>query len=125
APSISTQGTLAGHAVSAAAADEMAFDADDVADREIQHIRSDIDDLSDEFVADRGRDLDRALRPFVPVVDMKVRTADPAAFNADHHIVDPHLRFGHVFDPQSRLGFAFYDCFHWLISGYLSKGLRK
>ena len=66
----------AGKAVAAAAADHVAFAADDVAGEEVVDVGADRDDLADELVADRHRHRDGLLRPFVPVVDVDVGTAD-------------------------------------------------
>ena len=90
----------------------MAFHTNDVADPKIDHIRADINKLAYEFMACRRRDLDRRLRPSVPVVNMQVSAAYPALFDADHHVVYTHFRLGHVLDPQARLGLALNNSFH-------------
>src|SRR6185436_12714075 len=102
-----TQSSPPGHAVAAASADEMALGADDVADLEIHHVRSDLDDLADKLMPARCRHLDRRLRPRVPVVNMEIRPTDAALLGADHDVVDGHLRLGYVFDPQTWLCLAF------------------
>lgn len=109
---ISAKGTLAGHAVSAASANQVTFDADNVTGCEVQHIRPYIYDLTNKFVADRRRHLDRLLCPRVPIINMQVRTADAPAFNAYHHVVDAHFRLGNILDPEARFSFALYDGFH-------------
>ena len=109
---VRAQGTLPGHAVAAASANQVTFDADNVAGGEVQYIRPYIYDLTNKFVADRRRHLDRLLCPRVPIIDMQVRTADPAAFDADHHVVYTHFRLGNILDPEARFSFALYDGFH-------------
>lgn len=111
---IGTECPLPRHAVAAAAADQMALDADDIAGLEIDNVRAHIDDLADEFVADGRRDVDRGLRPGVPVVNVEVCATDAAAFYADHHIIDAHFGHRHIFDPKTGLGLALYDSFHKL-----------
>lgn len=106
------QSTLARHTVSAASADEMAFNADDVADCEIDDVRADINEFADEFVADGRRNFDRALRPCVPIVNMQVGSADAAAFDTDHYIINAHFGHGNIFYPKTGFGLAFNYCFH-------------
>ena len=65
-----------GQAIAAAAAHHMAFAADDVAGVKIAHVRADLDDLADEFMADHHRHRDGLLGPVVPVVDVQVGAAD-------------------------------------------------
>ena len=67
----------AGHAVAAAAADDVPLAADEVARLEVGDVRADLDDLADELVADDERHRDRLLRPGVPLVDVEVGAADP------------------------------------------------
>ena len=91
-----------GHAVAAAAAHEVPLAADDVAGREVVHVRADRDDLADELVADDHRHRDRALRPGVPVVDVQIGAADAGAQHADQHVVDADLGLGRVDEPDAR-----------------------
>src|ERR1035437_7386425 len=103
-----------GHTVTAPAAYEVPFTADEITDVKIIDIRSDTNDLTDEFMTDRRGHLDGRLRPWVPVVNVKVRSADTAFLYADHHVVYAHFWFGNFLDPQSGLGFALYYGFHVL-----------
>ena len=82
----------AGHAVAAATAHEVALAADEVTGREVVDVRSDLDDLAHELVADDHRHRDRALRPGVPGADVQVGAADAGALDADQHVVDADLR---------------------------------
>src|SRR5690606_29012625 len=100
------------HTVPAASANKMAFAAYDVADREIDDVAADLNDLAGEFVADDGRDRDRFLRPRVPIVNVQVSSADAAAFYADHHVIYAKRRLRDVLDPEAGFCFALYDCFH-------------
>src|SRR4029079_5595638 len=78
-----------GHAVAAAAADDVPLAADDVAGAEVAYVRPDLDDLADELVADHERDGDRLLRPGVPRVDVEIRAANPGFADPDERVVDP------------------------------------
>src|ERR1700722_13793209 len=64
-----------GHAVAASPAYQVTFAADQIADGEILHLRAELDDLADEFVADHQRRGDVLLRPAVPFVNMHVGAA--------------------------------------------------
>ena len=65
--------------VAAPAADHMSLAGDNVADVEIIHIRSGVDNLADKFVANHKRHRDGPLRPLVPVVDVQIGSANPGA----------------------------------------------
>ena len=56
----------AGQAVAAAAADDVPFAADDLAEVKILHVGADLDDLADELVADDHRHGDRSSAPRRP-----------------------------------------------------------
>ena len=88
-----------GHAVAAAAADDVALAADDVARVEVAHVRADIDDLADELVPDHERHRNRLLRPGVPRVDVEVGAADAGLPHPDQHVVDADLRLRDVLEP--------------------------
>ena len=67
----------AGHAVAAAAADDVALAARRSSPGVIVvDVLADLDDLADEFVADHHRHGNRLLRPLVPFVDVQVGAAD-------------------------------------------------
>ena len=102
----------AGEAVAAAAADHVAFAADDVAGEEVGHIGPDLDDPADELVADRHGDGDGFLRPLVPLVDVDVGAADPGPQHLDQDVVDADRGRLDVFQPQAGLAPALHQCFH-------------
>ena len=104
---VGAQVAPAGHAVAAAAADDVPLAADDVAGAEVAHVRADLDDLADELVPDHERHGNRLLRPRVPLVDVEVGAADPGLAHPDQDVVDPDLRLGHVLEPEPRLGLGF------------------
>src|SRR3546814_4973453 len=66
ADGVRAQVLLAGAAVAAVAADDMALGRNPLADRVAAHAWSDLDDAADEFMADHQPGLDRALAPLVP-----------------------------------------------------------
>ena len=101
-----------GHAVAAAAADDVPLAADDVARVEVAHVRADLDDLADELVPDHERHRDRLLRPGVPRVDVEVGAADPGLPHPDQHVVDPDLRLRDILEPEPRLGPRFDERSH-------------
>ena len=115
----------AGHAVAAAAADDVPLAADDVARVEVAHVRADLDDLADELVPDHERHRDRLLRPGVPRVDVQVGAADAGLAHADQDVVDPDLRLGHVLEPEPRLGLRFDERFHVSVSDRRSVGTDR
>ena len=98
---IGAEMAAAGHAVAAAAADDMALAGDDHAGRVIVDVVADLDDLADEFVADHHRHRDRLLRPFVPFVDVQIGAADRGALHLDLDVVDAGLGLGHVLEPEA------------------------
>ena len=75
-PCICTKRTAAGHAITTSATDQMPLGADDIARLEIDHVRADIDDLTDKFVTDGSRNPDGLLCPVVPVINVEVRAAN-------------------------------------------------
>ena len=101
-----------GHAVAAAAADDVALAADEVADGEVAHVRAERDDLADELVPDDHRHGDRLRRPVVPLVDVEVGAADARLVHPDQDVVDPDLGLGDVLEPEplGRLGLD--ECAH-------------
>ena len=101
-----------GHAVAAAAADDVALAADDVAGMEVAHVRADLDDLAHELVPDHERHRDRLLRPGIPRVDVEVGAADPGLAHPDQDVVDPDLRLGDILEPEPRLGSRFDERSH-------------
>src|SRR6266536_2205040 len=91
----------AGHAIAAAAADDVALTADEVADLEVAHVGAEPDHLADELVADDHGHRDRLLRPRIPAVDVEVGPADACLADADQHVVDPDFRLGHALEPKA------------------------
>ena len=97
----------AGQAVAAAAADDVPFAADEVADLEVAHVGADGGHLSDELVTDDHRHGDRLLRPGIPAVDVEIGAADPGLAHADQDVVDAGLRLRHVLEPEPLGGLRF------------------
>src|SRR3546814_20737956 len=81
--SVRAQVLLAGAAVAAVAADDMALGRNPLADRVAAYAGSDLDDAADEFMADHQPGLDRALAPLVPQVDVQVGAADGGFLELD------------------------------------------
>ena len=112
ADGVGAQRPPAGQAVAAAAARDVAFRADDLAWVDRRHVFAELDDLTDELVADDQRRLDRVLRPLVPRVDVKVGAADSGAENTDQDLTRAGPGFGDVIEPQARRGFCFDERLH-------------
>ncbi|MEZ5916965.1 MAG: hypothetical protein R3C40_05280 [Parvularculaceae bacterium] len=77
---IAAEVALAGAAIAAAAAGDLTFSRDPVADFHFgmfgMDLRPDFDDFAGEFVTDRHRHRDRFPSPCVPVIDMNIGAAD-------------------------------------------------
>lgn len=101
-----------GEAVAAAAADDVAFPTDELADGKIGDVGAEFDDLADKLVADDEALTDGGASPGVPVVDVEVSTADPSVEDADFDVVDTDFGFGNVFKPETAFAAAFYECLH-------------
>src|ERR1700683_3204817 len=99
-------------AVPAAAADHVTFAAHDIAGVEVSYVRSGFDDLPGELMSDGHGNGDSALRPFVPVVNVEIGSANAGSAHADQDGVDADGGDRDFFQPESRLRFAFYECFH-------------
>ena len=84
---------------------------------EIVDVGAHLDDLSYKLVADRHRHRNGALRPFVPVVDVQIGSADAGSKDANQYIVDADGGFRNLLEPQSRLALALDECFHLALTG--------
>jgi hypothetical protein len=78
----------------------------------IRHVRSHFDNLSRELVPYDQWDLNRGLRPFIPIVNVQVGAANSGAQNANLHVVDARLGLRHVRQPKARSSAAFHEGFH-------------
>ncbi len=99
-------------AIAAHAAGDVAFCGNPVANGIVVHAGTELDDLSDELVADDERRTNRSLRPLVPVVDVQIGAADGGLLHLHQHLVGGHARHRHVFHPDARLGGSFDKCLH-------------
>ena len=93
-------------AVAAAAAHQVALAGDQVSYFEIMDVAADRSYAAHELMADVHGHGDGLPRPFVPVVDVDIRAADGCFVNLDEHVIDAHLRHGHILQPKPwfRLG---------------------
>jgi hypothetical protein len=112
---VRTQVLLAGAAVAADAADDMAFGRDALPQCIPAHARTHVDDAADELVADDQTRLDHALRPLVPLVDVQVGAADRGLFELDEHLVRPDLGQRHLLHPDALGGLALDQRLHRLL----------
>jgi hypothetical protein len=104
---MSAEMAAAGKTVSATSADDVAFAADKLSDRDVSNVRAGSDDLPDELMADSQTLFYRRAGPGVPLVDVQVSAADAGGEDANLDIVDAHLRLGDVLEPQTALFAAF------------------
>lgn len=109
---IRAQVPTTGKAVAAVAADNVPFATDDFAGVEVVNVRTDPDDLPDEFMANDHRHRDCLLCPFVPVVNVDIGTADTGLVHPDEDIVDPDGRLGDILHPQADFAMLFDEGFH-------------
>src|SRR5450759_5285701 len=109
---VGAQVAPAGEAVAAAAANHVAFPADQIAREEIGDIGTHRFNPADELVADRHGHGNRLLRPIVPLEDVDVGAADAGLQYANQDVVDADLRDDDVLQPQAWLADAFDQSFH-------------
>ena len=102
----------AGAAVAAMAADDMAFARNPFADRISPHLAADLDNVANEFVADRHRHRNGSLGPGIPVVDVDVGAADRGLADLDQNIVVADLRNRSLDHPDAFFGFELGQGFH-------------
>src|SRR6185312_921309 len=117
ADGVRAQVLAAGAAVAAVAAHDVAFGGDAVADLVAGDTGADLHDAADELVADGEARLDRALGPFVPLVDVQVGAADRGLLQLDQHLIRADLGHRHLFHPDALFGLALDQGFHRLRHG--------
>ena len=106
-----------GTAVSAMAADDMAFGGDAITNAVAGDGRTQLDDAANKLVADDQPRLDRPLAPLIPLVDVQVGAADRGLFQLDQHLVGADLRHRYGFHPDTGTGFALDQRLHHLGHG--------
>src|SRR5439155_22195988 len=94
---------VAGAALEAHAAGDVALRGDVVADRDVPDELPALDDGAGELVAKRERRDDPALRPRVPPVDVQVGAADARGLDLDQHLVRRGLRDRDLVETQAGL----------------------
>ena len=95
------QVTPPGEAIAAASAHDVPLAADQVAGMKVRDVRTDFDDFAGKLVANDQRNLDRGLRPVIPVIDMQVGPANAGGKDADLDIVNARFRLRHILQPQA------------------------
>src|SRR5690606_5158244 len=103
---VRTQVLLAGEAVAAVAADDVALGRDALADGVAGHAGAEAGDAADELMADDQPLPDRAPGPLVPEVDVQVGAADGGLLDPDQDLVGAGDRDRHFLHPQSLGGLA-------------------
>src|SRR5690606_17947335 len=103
---VRAQVLLAGAAVAAVAADQVALGGNPLADLVARHARAERGDAADELMADHQAGLDRALAPLVPQVDVQVGAADRRLLHPDQRLVGAGRGDGDFFHPHALGGVA-------------------
>src|SRR6185437_4188297 len=98
--------------ISAAAADNVAFAADQFAGMEVVYVGADLHDLADEFVSDDQGYRNGGAGPLVPLVDVKVGAADSGEQDADFDVINTDVRLRHILEPEATLTAGFYARLH-------------
>src|SRR6185436_996176 len=86
--------------------------AHDVSWGEVVDVAADLEDLADELMPDDERRVDRVLRPWIPVGDVQVGTADARLVNADPTVVDRHPRLRDVPKLEAGSGLRLHERLH-------------
>ena len=105
---------VAAVAVAAAVTCDVALAGNALADVQSGDARAKLGDLADVFMADGHGRLDVLLRPWIPVINMYVRTADGGFVDLNEHLPDANLRYGHLHQRQTRSFFRFDQSIHHL-----------
>ncbi|VTR67535.1 hypothetical protein DESC_610118 [Desulfosarcina cetonica] len=124
ADGVAAQVALAGPAVAAMPAGDVAFRRDAVSDLEPPDLAAHVGDDADEFVADGHGRGNGALGPGVPVVNVDVRSADRGLDDFDQHVIMADAGKGDLAHPDARLGLQFDDGLHGFHSRTSLWGVR-
>src|SRR5690606_32580202 len=106
ADGVGAQVLLAGAAVAAVAANDVAFGRYPLADPVARHAGPERGHAADELVADHQARADRALAPVVPQIDVQVGAADGGLLDPDQYLVGAGFGHRHLFHPDALGGFA-------------------
>ena len=90
---------------------------DKIARCEPFHMVAHLMDNTDKFVANCHRHRNGFLRPCVPVVNVKISTADRRFQNPNEHVVPADFRNRNLIQPQPRLGPGLHDGMHRSLHG--------
>src|SRR5665647_2621712 len=99
-------------AVSAESAGNVPFYGNPLTYTYFSHFFSYLNHLAHIFVADRHRCFDGFLSPCIPLVDMKICSANSRFTDFYQYIVHAWFRDRNIFYPQTLLGETLSDCFH-------------
>src|SRR5690606_8395876 len=118
ADGVGAQVLLAGAAVAAVAADDVALGRHPLADGVTGDARPESGHAAHELVADDQALADGPLGPFVPEVDVQVGAADGGLLDPDQDLVRPWLRHRHLLHPDAPGGFALDQRLHRAAHGW-------
>jgi len=116
---------VAGVAVAAVAAGDVALAADPLADLVLVHALAQRRDLAHVFVSDDLGRLHMLLGPLVPLVDMHVRAADRRLVNFDLHLARLGFRHGNPGQDQSFRGGWLDNRVHHVFHGGSSVSMQQ
>jgi hypothetical protein len=109
---ISAEMSAARQAIAATSADDVPFAADQFSGMEVVDVRTDLDNLANKLMPNNKWHGNCRLRPLIPVVNVDVGAANSREQHSNFDVIDPDLRFGNIFQPQSRFLAAFDKSFH-------------
>src|SRR5262249_16982412 len=109
---MSAEMAAARHAVATPSANYVSLTRNQLTRLEVVYIRSDFNDLADEFVANHHRHGNRLLRPLIPVEDVKVGAANSRSQDPNKDVIDADGGLGNVSQPQTRFSSGFDQSFH-------------
>jgi len=104
--------TSSRHAIPAQPADDVPFTRNKFSGIKVDDVRSNGDNLPNEFVADDHGNGDRPACPVIPFIDMDVCAADACSRYPNQDVVDSYGRFGDILEPETFSCTGFYECFH-------------
>jgi hypothetical protein len=109
---IYAQMPVAGAAISAVAADYMAFAGNSLSDGQALHAPAQFGYLTHEFMAHVHRNRYGLLGPFIPLVDVDIGAADRGLIDLYEDLVVRYNWFRNLFKPEAFFAVFFNESFH-------------
>ncbi len=99
-------------AVATVTADKMSFAGNNITGLEIMHISANLLHPSDKLMTDVHGHGNRLFRPFIPVIDVHIGTADCCFVYLYQDIVVANLGYRNLTQPETRLRLGLDQCLH-------------